>query len=110
MDCADFSLRGVLNETLRALALRAHRKGLELVCHLEPNVPDGLVGDAGRLRQVLLNLVGNALKFTEKGNVITTVSCERHDAGQAMRIACRQLVVEAGSGREEVGQWPATLP
>jgi PAS domain S-box-containing protein len=73
LDHSDFSLRRVLNETLRALALRAHKKGLELVCHLGPDVPDGLVGDAGRLRQVLLNLVGNAVKFTEEGEVVVQV-------------------------------------
>src|SRR6266480_2662142 len=62
---ADFSLRTVLNQTLRALALRAHKKGMELACQVEADVPDGLVGDGNRLRQVLLNLIGNAIKFTE---------------------------------------------
>ena len=67
LDPADFSLRAALGDTLRALAVRAHKKGLELVCHVQPDVPDALVGDAGRLRQVLLNLVGNAIKFTDRG-------------------------------------------
>ena len=67
LDPADFSLRAALGDTLRTLAVRAHKKGLELVCHVQPDVPDALVGDAGRLRQVLLNLVGNAIKFTERG-------------------------------------------
>src|SRR4051812_48827113 len=73
LDPADFSLRHVLGETLRALALRAHRKGLELACRIRPEVPDALVGDAGRLRQVLLNLIGNAIKFTEHGEVVVRV-------------------------------------
>jgi two-component system, sensor histidine kinase and response regulator len=73
LDHADFSLRRVLGETLRALALRAHRKGLELACQIQPEVPDALIGDAGRLRQILLNLIGNAIKFTEEGEVVVRV-------------------------------------
>src|SRR5262249_29116153 len=73
LDPADFSLRAALGDTLRALAVRAHRKGLELVCHVQPDVPDALVGDAGRLRQVLLNLVGNAIKFTDDREVVVCV-------------------------------------
>jgi PAS domain S-box-containing protein len=75
LDPGDFSLRSALGDTLRTLAIRAHRKGLELISHVQPDVPDALVGDAGRLRQVLLNLVGNALKFTEKGDVVVRVEC-----------------------------------
>jgi PAS domain S-box-containing protein len=70
LDRATFSLRALMNDTLRALALRAHRKGLELVGRIHPDVPDAFVGDAGRLRQVLTNLVGNAIKFTEQGEVV----------------------------------------
>jgi PAS domain S-box-containing protein len=70
---ADFSLRATVHDTLRALATRAHKKGLELACNVQPDVPDALVGDAARLRQVLLNLVGNAIKFTEHGEVVVTV-------------------------------------
>jgi two-component system, sensor histidine kinase and response regulator len=73
LEPADFGLRAALGDTLRALAVRAHRKGLELVCHVQPDVPDSLVGDAGRLRQVLLNLVGNAIKFTDDGEVVVMV-------------------------------------
>src|SRR5262245_20755754 len=73
LDPAAFSLRGAVGDTLRALAARAHRKGLELVCNVQPDVPDALIGDAGRVRQVLLNLVGNAIKFTEQGEVVVSV-------------------------------------
>ncbi len=73
LDPADFSLRSAVSDTLHALAIRAHKKGLELVCHVQPEVPDALVGDAARLRQVLLNLVGNAIKFTDQGEVVVRV-------------------------------------
>src|SRR5438270_4064214 len=74
---ADFSLREAVGDTLRALAVRAHKKGLELVYQVQPDVPDALVGDAGRLRQVLLNLVGNAVKFTDEGEVVMRVSVDK---------------------------------
>src|SRR5262249_39744699 len=64
---ADFSLRTAVGDTLRALAVRAHTKGLELVYHVQPEVPDALVGDAGRLRQGLLTPGGDGLKFTDAG-------------------------------------------
>jgi PAS domain S-box-containing protein len=76
LDRAPFSLRAALKDTMRLLALRAHRKGLELVGHVRPDVPDTFVGDASRLRQVLLNLVGNAIKFTQAGEVVVEVSSE----------------------------------
>jgi PAS domain S-box-containing protein len=79
---ADFSLRAAVGDTLRALAVRANEKGLELLYHVQPDVPDALVGDAGRLRQVLLNLVGNALKFTDQGEVVVQVKGHKRQEGQ----------------------------
>ena len=81
LDHADFSMRAVLGDTLRALATRAHKKGLELAGNVQPDVPDALVGDAGRLRQVLLNLVGNAIKFTEEGEVVVQVEMMIDECG-----------------------------
>ena len=74
LDPTPFSLRAAVGETLRALAMRAHRKGLELICDVHPSVPDAIVGDAGRLGQVLLNLVGNAIKFTETGEIVVEIT------------------------------------
>jgi PAS domain S-box-containing protein len=88
LDQATFSLRTVVNDTLRSLALRAHRKGLELVGRIRPDVPDAFVGDAGRLRQVLTNLVGNAVKFTEEGEVVVEVVAlaEENGRGRGNRV------------------------
>jgi PAS domain S-box-containing protein len=74
LEHAPFPFRDALEDTVRSLAERAHRKGLELVCHIAPEVPAGLVGDLGRLRQILVNLIGNAIKFTERGEVAVHVS------------------------------------
>lgn len=82
IDKVPFNLLGVVEETLELLAEAARSKGIELICSVDPNVPLGLLGDPGRLRQVLLNLAGNALKFTEQGEVLLSVSLvqERPDS------------------------------
>ncbi len=69
LDPIEFSLHELMEDTLKAVALRAHRKGLELVCDIHASLPRVVVGDPGRLRQILLNLVGNAVKFTERGEI-----------------------------------------
>jgi PAS domain S-box-containing protein len=73
LDPEDFPLRESLGETMKALGLRAHQRGLELAWRVTDEVPDSLSGDLGRLRQVLVNLVGNSVKFTEQGEVVLQV-------------------------------------
>ena len=76
LDHVAFNLRDALEDTMRALAPRAHQKGLELACHVHPDLPPTLVGDPLRLRQIVVNLVGNAIKFTEQGEVVLRVQAE----------------------------------
>jgi signal transduction histidine kinase/DNA-binding response OmpR family regulator len=75
----DFTLRDSLGETIKTLALRADQKHLELIYWIASEVPDALVGDPGRLRQILINLIGNSLKFTEHGEVMLRVALEEED-------------------------------
>jgi PAS domain S-box-containing protein len=76
LDVGEFDLQDTLGNTMRALAHRAHQKGLESTLETLPGLPERLVGDPGRLRQILLNLVGNAIKFTERGEVDLRVETE----------------------------------
>ncbi len=69
----DFSLRDFIGNTMSTLAVHAHRKGLELIYHVPSSTPDALTGDPGRLRQFLVNVVGNAVKFTDRGEVVVRV-------------------------------------
>lgn len=77
LDYVEFNLRDSLTDTLQTLATRAHQKRLELACHVLPQAPDSLIGDPHRLRQVIINLVGNAIKFTEMGEVVLHVELDR---------------------------------
>ncbi len=76
LERAAFDLHDVVGDTAKSLALSAHQRGLELVCHVCPDVPKIVVGDQGRLRQILFNLIGNAIKFTEHGEVILEIWAE----------------------------------
>jgi len=76
LDAIEFKLPESLGDTLKSLAVRASQKGLEVAYSLSPQVPEYLIGDPGRLRQIILNLVGNAIKFTEKGEVVVRVEVD----------------------------------
>jgi two-component system, sensor histidine kinase and response regulator len=84
LDPVEFQLRDALEDTLKTLALRAHRKGLELTCEIAEDVPVRVIGDPGRLRQIIVNLVGNAIKFTEAGEVVVRAQlrCQSADSFQ----------------------------
>ncbi len=76
LEIAAFSLQAMLDDVLRALSVRADEKHLELALQVSDDVPDAILGDASRLRQILLNLLGNALKFTDRGHVVLRVERE----------------------------------
>ena len=91
----EFDFRYTLDDTMKVLALRAHKKGLELACSVAPEIPGTLLGDPGRLRQILVNLVGNAIKFTERGEVIVRVAIESATEEQ---MFLRVSVTDTGMG------------
>jgi signal transduction histidine kinase/ActR/RegA family two-component response regulator len=95
LDAAPFELRPLLDSTLAVVRLTAERKGLHVVLDIDPQVPAAVVGDAGRLRQVLVNLLGNAVKFTDQGEVRLTVNVAER-TGE--RIALRLGVKDTGIG------------
>ncbi len=91
----EFSLQDCLEEATKSLAVRAHQKGLELACHIPPDVPEYLIGDPSRLRQIMVNLIGNAIKFTERGEVVARVDKE----GQSgMGVVLHFTVSDTGIG------------
>ncbi len=96
----EFDLRELLDESMRIVAMRCHEKGLELAYQVDPNVPKKLYGDPVRLRQVLLNLVDNAYKFTESGEVVVQVTREKSpEAGTYLHFSVRDTGL--GVPREE---------
>jgi PAS domain S-box-containing protein len=78
LECVEFALRETIEETLKSLAARAQEKEIELASRFAPEVPDALIGDPDRLRRIVVNLVGNAIKFTEQGEVVVQVNVEAH--------------------------------
>jgi two-component system, sensor histidine kinase and response regulator len=84
LEAIEFRLREAVGNTLQSLALAAAEKGLELAYHVHADVPDQLVGDPGRLRQVLINLIGNAIKFTDRGEVVVDVQVEQQSKNDVL--------------------------
>ncbi len=98
VETINFLLRDTLDETMRGISLRAHQKGLELACHVLPGVPDALQGDPNRLRQIVVNLVGNAIKFTSHGEVVVRVSTEQETSNE---VVLHFAVTDTGIGIPE---------
>ncbi len=94
----DFDLRECLESTLKTLAVRANAKNIELLCDIAPDVPEMVKGDPGRLRQVVTNLVGNSLKFTEKGEVSLKVQTDARDGDDRL---VHFVVTDTGIGIPE---------
>jgi light-regulated signal transduction histidine kinase (bacteriophytochrome)/DNA-binding response OmpR family regulator len=95
LEAIDFNLRDCVEEALKTFAVAAGQKGLELLCDIAPEVPEMVLGDSGRLRQIVLNLVSNAIKFTEHGEVALKVEVESEE--NEMRIV-RFIVSDTGIG------------
>jgi len=107
LESIPFLVREILGETVKSLAVRAELKGLELACHVDADVPEVLLGDPGRLRQVIVNLIGNAIKFTETGEVVLRVEsvsvtqreivlrCAVRDTGIGIAPVQQQRIFEA---------------
>ncbi|MFQ5646119.1 MAG: response regulator [bacterium] len=94
-DHIGFQLRYTVEHTLEMLSLRADKKGLEMICHIPPEAPDCLIGDPSRLRQIITNLAGNSIKFTNQGEVAVHVSVESQTE---KTITLHFIVVDTGIG------------
>jgi two-component system, sensor histidine kinase and response regulator len=95
LDSIEFNLRQSLNNSLKLLAFRAQQKGLQMISCVQPEAPDVVVGDPGRLRQVLVNLVGNAIKFTAEGHVEVGVELDWRDQN---KVSLHFSVADTGMG------------
>ena len=102
LDFQRFSPRNTIDDAARTLAVLAHEKGLELACDIAPDVPEFVVGDSGRLRQILVNLIGNAVKFTHRGEVVVRAGVADTTAGVAdtapEAVTLRFEVADTGIG------------
>ncbi|MGA2810181.1 MAG: response regulator [Candidatus Acidiferrum sp.] len=95
LESIEFNLRDCVALSIKTLALRAHQKGLELTCDIRPEVPERVTGDPSRLRQIIINLIGNAIKFTERGEIGLRVTA---DSETAEELRLHFLVLDTGVG------------
>jgi len=100
LEPVEFSLKDTLGSAVQTLAVQAQAKGLELALRIAPDVPVTLIGDSGRLRQVIVNLVANAIKFTESGDILVEVEKQHEESGSAILHFC---VADSGIGIPESG-------
>ncbi len=113
LEVIPFSVRDHLADLLKPLAVRAEQKGLELICHVLPDVPSVVHGDPGRLRQVLMNLVGNAIKFTDRGQILVQVELgAKHEAAPGIPAIneLHYFVSDSGIGISREKQQEVFLP
>ena len=102
LEKVDFNLHALIEDVTELFATSAHRKGLEIIVSISDQVPAALQGDSGRLRQILSNLIGNAVKFTEQGEVVVQVSGEPTAEGQALlRFSVRDTGIGIGSEEQK---------
>jgi two-component system, sensor histidine kinase and response regulator len=102
LDQVPFDFRDTVEDAVRLLAPRGHDKGLEIGCHIRQEVPPTVIGDPGRLRQVLVNLVGNAIKFTDHGEVVIDVALDRRERDE---VVLTFTVSDTGIGIPAEKQW-----
>src|SRR5262249_22067459 len=93
LDTAPFRLRKLLEELIETFRSKVTEKHVELVAHVLPDVPDHLSGDAQRLRQILMNLIGNAFKFTDKGEIALKVSVKKRLENDSARMPGVELLI-----------------
>jgi len=99
LDCVEFDLQECLGKSLRMMAIRAHEKNLELACRLAPRLPRRFLGDPGRIRQVLVNLISNAIKFTDAGEIVVDVDLhETQESTNPAAITLHVSVRDTGIG------------
>lgn len=102
LEAIDFQLRDRLDNIAELFALRAEEKGVELIYEIQPEVPDNLIGDPGRLRQIVINLLGNAIKFTERGEVyLKVVHQEQGDGEIELQVSVRDTGIGIPADKQQ---------